>query len=80
MDFFADDKSDARLQFFFSRKRPRSLLRGCKAVNDKAIINAEPPTGECPFEVPLGFETIGFFKHSCVGFRSAAKIGYRAIL
>jgi hypothetical protein len=28
----------------------------------------------------LGFETIGFFKHSCVGFRSAAKIGYRAIL
>lgn len=63
MDFLADDKTDPRLHQP-GRKRSRRIGFGRETVNYEAIVNAKPPTGECPFEVSSGFEAVGFFQHS----------------
>lgn len=63
MDFLADDKTDSGLHQL-GRKRSRRVWFGRETVNYEAIVDAKPPTGECPFEVSSGFEAIGFFQHS----------------
>jgi len=83
MHFLADHKTDARLTPAWQngvsnsrimRSQCRNRLHRVRskeqAVQHKTIVTAQPLSGQRPFKVSLGFETVDFFQHANIESRT----------